>query len=147
MKVFFFFTHDVVKRRAPFFTRMQEKSFTFRNAKRRRRFVSYCAFRLRTLPARRPFGTISSDVKRCQRGGNLGSVCREGGGNRRALPFYERSRCSIVLETATRVALRSRESWQEVAHFRCQDRKALYFTGLLNFVSRTRRFPGTSGCP
>lgn len=36
---------------------------------------------------RRPFGTISSDVKKCRRDGNLGSVCREGGGNHALFRF------------------------------------------------------------
>lgn len=139
MKVvfFFFFTHDVVKRRTPFLRRENPtRTLIYPGS------FSGTAKRHCVLLGRPPLAQFPRDVEGCRRGGiSEAFVATE----TRALPFYERSRCSTMLETAARVALRSRESAQEVAHFRYRSRSRYNpCIFLLRIWNEIPRFPHRS---
>lgn len=114
-----------------FYARRRQKEdsfFTWMRGKPRRLFICVHFLEREASPrhlvgrarTRRSFGPIFSDEGKGIE--EVGISEASAAAETHTLPFYERSRCSTMLETATRVALRSRESAQEVAHFRYRSR-------------------------
>lgn len=95
--------------------------FIFRNTKLRH-VVTYM-FHLDAWGHNAPLWHNFLERKKMSKRRNLGSICREGSGNARSSVLWAISLLNYAWNDATCIALRSRESTQEVTHFRYRSRR------------------------